>query len=235
MSSDNPPWFAHDSNGGIAILEVPSRLKSHPEVIRRSLELEPANPMKVGVVYVTTYSKDPQYVVKILDTDSEERAIYHRLLQDLDCPRNHTIPAELTSLEAGHPLLIMPFVWLSYSYHIRKDTSLFEKLGFCLQVLEGVEYLHDHKIAHLDLCLGNVVASSNARHQPYPGLTPKKVYIIDFGSARQLSLGPGVQPAIKLPSSQMPKPRGIEYLDPYSWDVYCAADIMRDILEVSCA
>ncbi|KAI9059999.1 hypothetical protein FKP32DRAFT_1656773 [Trametes sanguinea] len=231
FESDNPPWFVRDSNGGINILEVPPRLKSHPEVIRRGLELEPANPMKVGVVYVTRYSKEPVYVVKILDTNTEEREINQRLLQDLACPRNHTIPAELTPLESGHPLLIMPWVLQSYNDHIRQDTSLYDKLGLCLQVLEGVEYLHDHRIAHLDICLGNFVASSNDPHQHYPGLTPRKVYIIDFGCARQLPLGPGVQPAIELPSSQMPKPNGLKYMDPYSWDVYCTADIMRGILE----
>ncbi|KAJ2957898.1 hypothetical protein NUW54_g14569 [Trametes sanguinea] len=149
--SDNPPWFARDSNGGIDILEVPPRLKSHPEVIKRGLELEPANPMKVGVVYVTGYSKKPVYVVKILDTNTEEREINQRLLQDLACPRNHTIPAELTPLESGHPLLIMPWVLQSYNDHIRPDTSLYERLGLCLQVLEVCEV---HTISR-NVCVGD--------------------------------------------------------------------------------
>ncbi|KAJ2990155.1 hypothetical protein NUW54_g8557 [Trametes sanguinea] len=81
--SDNPPWYVQDENGEFVVLAVPLRLKEHPEIVRRGLQLEPAYPMKVGTVYRSSHHKDPQYVVKILDTDTEERDIYIRLLRDL--------------------------------------------------------------------------------------------------------------------------------------------------------
>ncbi|KAL7284589.1 hypothetical protein ACG7TL_001883 [Trametes sanguinea] len=237
MSSGNPPWYVQDENGAFVVLEVPPRLKNHPEIVRRGLQLEPAYPMKVahslrqGVVYRSSHLINPQYVVKILDTDTEERDIYTRLLRDLRCPRNPAIPGELTPPEVDHPLLIMPALQRSGMLSIL-DASFYEMLGYCLQFMEGVEYLHDQHIVHLDLCTDNVVTASNVRPHPHPDVIPGKVYIIDFDSSRQLSLGPGAHPAIKLPPSQVPKPNGLEHLDPYSWDVYCAADVMREILRV---
>ncbi|KAI9056333.1 hypothetical protein FKP32DRAFT_1586135 [Trametes sanguinea] len=229
--SDNPPWYVQDENGEFVVLAVPPRLKRHPEIVRRGLQLEPAYPMKVGTVYRSSHHTDPPYVVKILDTDTEERDIYLRLLRDLRCPRNPAIPGELTPPEIDHPLLIMPALQRNGMMPI-SNANLYDTLGFCLQFMEGVEYLHGQHIAHLDLCADNVVTASDVRPQPHPDVIPGKLYIIDFGFSRQLSLGPGAHPAINLPPTQVPKPDGVEYLDPYSWDVYCAADVMREIIQV---
>ncbi|KAJ3009921.1 hypothetical protein NUW54_g2632 [Trametes sanguinea] len=148
------------------------------------------------------------------------------------CPRNPAIPGELTPPEVDHPLLIMPALQQNGMMPIL-NANLYDTLGFCLQFMEGVEYLHDQHIAHLDLCADNVVTASDVRPQPHPDVIPGKLYIIDFGFSRQLSLGPGAHPAIKLPPTQVPKPNGVEHLDPYSWDVYCAADVVREIIQTS--
>ena len=47
-----------------------------------------------------------------------------------------------------------------------------------------------------------------------------KVYIMDFGQSRQFELGPGHQPAIKLPASRIDAPLGMTHFDPFSWDMF---------------
>ena len=57
--------------------------------------------------------------------------------------------------------------------------------------------------------------------------------MIDFGTSRQLTLGPGVHNAITLPPTQIPPPNGLKHFDPYSWDVYCLGYVFEDLMEVS--
>ncbi len=74
-----------------------------------------------------------------------------------------------------------------------------------------------------------------------------KIYLIDFGGAKILELGPGHQPAIDLPESQIGKPNpSMERFDPYAWDVYCVGmtfnmltqvrflDVLRSYADRSC-
>ncbi|KAI0331352.1 hypothetical protein GY45DRAFT_1322376 [Cubamyces sp. BRFM 1775] len=229
MSTGNPPWYEVDENGEIMILEVPARLKSHPEIIRRGFE--PLIPIKIGVVYVTLASKGPEYFIKILDTDTEEATIFQQLSRLVD-PRNPTIPGELTSPEVGHPLLITPGM-ASLTAIISLKKTLPRTLSIFLQLMEGIEFMHSLRIAHMDICPGNLVASVVHMSQlDDPNVEPDKVYFIDFGSSLQLPLGPGSQHAITLPPSQFGLAYDITRFDPYSWDVYCAALTMEKALEV---
>ncbi|KAI0324506.1 hypothetical protein GY45DRAFT_1262695 [Cubamyces sp. BRFM 1775] len=227
MSSGNPPWVERDENGKIMILEIPARLKSHPEVIRRGLE--PIAPVKIGVVYRTPDGKDTQYYIKILDTDTEEATMFQRLSRLVD-PRNHTAPGELTSPEIGHPLLITPAMG-SFEALLGLKTTLSHTLSIFLQLMEGIEFMHSLQIAHMDICTANLVATDIQLSRRYPNVEPYKVYFIDFGSSLQLPLGPGFQHAITLPPSQYALAYDITRFDPYSWDVYCAALTMEQALE----
>ncbi|KAI9069816.1 hypothetical protein FKP32DRAFT_1586615 [Trametes sanguinea] len=226
-SSGNPPWYVMDEDGQIMPLEVPARLKSHPEVIR--LGLDPVDPAKIGVVYRARVLNKPQYYIKIVDTSTQEAEVYKRLSQCLATP-NHTIPGELTPPEAGHPLLITPAL-SGFIIYIATASSLSETLAFFYQMMEGIEYMHSMNIAHMDVCPANIVAASLRTDQPYPGVEPAKLYFIDFGSSLQLPLGPGVQGAIPLPPSQYGLILDIKHFDPYSWDIHCAALTMRHTLE----
>ena len=118
--------------------------------------------------------------------------------------------------------------------------------------LKGIEYLHDHGIAHMvlscnyaasivahhacsqDLCYPNVLAASKREAAYDPRVTAGKLYIIDFDRARRLELKPGAQGAIALPSTVCRPPPGITHLDPYSWDVYCAGNLLQELVEVCC-
>ncbi|KAI0768318.1 hypothetical protein BD413DRAFT_696126 [Trametes elegans] len=226
--SRNPPWFVYDpTTGRVKLIEVPEQLRTHPEVQRRGLEL--TDPLKPGFVYVTSFIKHPQYAVKILTLETEEKAIYERLLQDLDDPTSHTLPCEVTT--DGHPLLIMPCARGHFSLP-RWEITLHRTLSLFLQLVEGVEYLHRQNIAHLDLCDGNVVGARLEDAENHACLVSRKLYIIDFDTSMQLDAGPGEQPALTLPPTQVRPPNNLKYFDPYSWDVYCLGNMMNNMLEV---
>ncbi|KAI0357914.1 hypothetical protein OH77DRAFT_1314205 [Trametes cingulata] len=228
MSSDGPPWdFRDPHTGEIRLLGVPERLQSHPDLRQRGLVV--THPLKPGFVYATSHRQQPQYAVKILDLATEELAIYQRLLELDPASPNHTLPCQVTQL--GHPLLIMPRLLEVYAMFGTAQWTLYELLSVFLQIVEGVEFLHRLHIAHLDLCFDNVVGAGATEAQYHRGVVHGKVYIIDFGSARTLQLGPGKQRAIVLPPTQIRPPNGLKHFDPYSWDVFCVAHILQVLVE----
>ncbi|KAI0768326.1 hypothetical protein BD413DRAFT_614639 [Trametes elegans] len=91
MTFEGPPWLVRDSDTGrVLILEVPEGLKNHPVLQQRGIVItEPAKP---GAVYTSDNLTQPQYAVKILDLNTEERAIYERLLPLDPASPNHTLP-----------------------------------------------------------------------------------------------------------------------------------------------
>ncbi|KAL7279573.1 hypothetical protein ACG7TL_005973 [Trametes sanguinea] len=170
------------------------------------------------VVFRTASENAPNYVVKAFDLNTEELQIYERLLGDLKRPANHTPPSEI--LRSTQPFLIMP-VLSELTTYVLTDTSLRFGLRVFYELIQGVEYLHDLHIAHLDIYPGNAMVALPYDATFHKSLVPDRIYIIDFDTARQFSLGPGVQPAIILPETQPHPPNGLTHFDPYSWDVYC--------------
>ncbi|KAM5541232.1 hypothetical protein V8D89_005161 [Ganoderma adspersum] len=212
-----------------SLLEVPDWLKDHPDLRSRGIKLH-MGIKPYGSLYYTARpigSAIPQYVIKVLDPATEEGPISERL-QDNPSSPNHGLPSEIIASEPR--LLVMPFAGrLSSLGYKNRPTSFF--LDVYHQIIEGVEYLHRLRIAHLDICLENVLYAYPAQAATDARLVEGKVYIIDFHTSRQLTLGPGIQPPIVLPSSQEKKPAGVTTLDPYSFDVYCAGRLMQFLLK----
>ncbi|KAM5541240.1 hypothetical protein V8D89_005169 [Ganoderma adspersum] len=211
-------------------LKVPEALKAHPELINRNLILE--YPLNIGSVYATSGFNPPQFVVKVLDPANEEEAIINRLQHDAS-PRNHLIPCEL--IRSDRSLLAMPYVH-DVDRPIRLHSGPFMRLCALLkvfhQIAEGVDHLHGLRIAHIDLCFGNVMAAVDETEEEHPlGTEAGRVYIIDFDRSRQLELGPGRQPPIELPSTQFKPPLQMKAFDPYSWDVYCMGKLFEQLTE----
>ncbi|KAH9853204.1 hypothetical protein C2E23DRAFT_868359 [Lenzites betulinus] len=203
MSTDsNPPWYVYSPDGRFEPGGIPDRLLHHPTIQERGMV--PVMPLIPGVVFST--ATDPDFVIKVLNTEREELAIYKRLLSDMNWSNNHTVPFELT--QTGHPLLIMPFLDRLSSIH-GGHWSPRSAMNVILQFVEGIDYLHSLHIVHMATAL----------------------YIIDFDSSRQFTLGPGVQPAIMLPETQTDKPNSLELLDPYSWDVYCVGRTIEEFMK----
>ncbi|KAI0324122.1 hypothetical protein GY45DRAFT_1331878 [Cubamyces sp. BRFM 1775] len=223
--SAGPPWMAYHPDGSIHISGVPDRLLHHPEMQRRGIRL--AYALKPGVVFRAAMD-GPQFVVKVVDLDTEELPISRRL-RGLSSPRNHAVPCEIYDDE--HPLLIMPYLAQLYSLIVWDCPSLDRLLEIFQDLAEGVDFLHQQHIAHLDICYGNVVAALSQHVAEHPSLVIGRTYIIDFDTSRQLALGPGSQHAIALPPTQIRPPNGLKHFDPYSWDVYCLGQLYKKLIK----
>ncbi|KAI0768325.1 hypothetical protein BD413DRAFT_134966 [Trametes elegans] len=209
--SDNPPWYAYRPDGKIQLGGVPERIMNHPVIKERGIAL--TDSVQPGVVFRSSLS-DPVEVVKVLNLSTQELPIYERLVQDMQSPMNHTVPS----------------IWSALPY---KGPAFGKLMTIFQDMIEGVVYLHSLNIAHLDICTGNVLAAHSGAPSGCYKLVHGRVYIIDFDSARQLELGPGVQGAITLPETQMEPPDGLQHFDPYSWDVYCLGHVCADLIEAA--
>ncbi|TBU38322.1 hypothetical protein BD309DRAFT_994522 [Dichomitus squalens] len=189
------------------ILKVPSWLIQHPELQRRGIHL--AQTFRPGTVFATEWGKSPRTVVKIVDPFKEEADILDSLQRDLACPASHVVPCDV--VRSDKLLAIMPCLF-----------SIEELLFASEKLSDGVAYLHDRGIAHMDLCNPNVRATSDREAAFDPRLKAYKLYIIDFDRSRKLDLKPG---------RLCRHPNGITHLDPYSWDVYCAGTWFLEYLE----
>ncbi|KAI0654282.1 hypothetical protein C8Q70DRAFT_1028602 [Cubamyces menziesii] len=229
---DNPPWYAREPDGSIIFSGVPERLVGHPELVRRGIELDYA--VKPGVVFESIAKDegpgDRGFVVKALDLEDEELEIYERLLRCLDSPQNHTIPCEI--VRSGHPMLIMPML-SSIDFVVTRYCKSFGNLADVFyQLIEGVAFLHKHRIAHMDLCFGNVGGALSSSASYHATLRRGRVYIYDFNTSRQFSRGPDSQHSITLPETQTPPPDGLTHFDPYSWDVYCLGVLFNELMDL---
>ncbi|KAI0350791.1 hypothetical protein OH77DRAFT_1005117 [Trametes cingulata] len=212
-----PEYDATDKYG------VPGWLRNHPELRRRGILLKEF--LKPTIVYHTATFDGLDHVVKVVEEDSREADIY-RLLQSHQSPRNHTIPCEIIESAGQQPILLMPSL-SSMDHAGLPDWPLSRMLSVFLQVVEAVEYLHDHNIVHLDICNGNILMATEYEARADARLVAGRVYLIDFETSRQLGAGPGVQGTIPVPPAQIKPPPGIERVDPYSWDIYCLGKLFE--------
>ncbi|KAI0352502.1 hypothetical protein OH77DRAFT_1428531 [Trametes cingulata] len=224
-----PPWpLARHADGSIDHLGIPDWLQNLPELQQRGIVLTVC--LKPWYVYSTPNHFDdvPAYVVKLLHPDTEEGAIYERLGRDPELSK-YTVPFEIIKSTNPH-LLVMPHIrCLTLGAPFRAPFS--EVMDVFVQVAEAVALLHDRKIAHLDICDGNALLARAVEAKFHKGVVPGRIYIIDYHHSRQLQLGPGEQPAISLPLTQVPPPLDIEDFDPYAWDAYCLAELWGMLIE----
>ncbi|KAI0751756.1 hypothetical protein C8Q80DRAFT_1159182 [Daedaleopsis nitida] len=206
---------------------VPDWVKDHPEVQARGIQLE--DTLKPKVVWRTGVQMPP-YVVKAVNPAGQEANIYERLRGLSPASPNHTLPG-CDVIRSEPPILIMPAVGEFLLDFTMWD--LHTLLRCYYQILEGVEFLHDLKIAHLDFVTDNLLLAPQWAvecHKNVP-LELGKVYIMDFGESQQYELGPGRQPAIKLPPSHITPPNDMTHFDPYSWDMLCVGHAFQWISE----
>ncbi|KAI8970745.1 hypothetical protein BD414DRAFT_518273 [Trametes punicea] len=209
---------------------VPDWLETHPELQGRGILLTDC--IKPACVFRTSPFMDvPQYVVKLLsnENDYSEARIYERLCQHRH-PRNHTLPSEILDVQTK-PILLLPCLSELYDLGITRWTFS-RLLEIFLQVVEGVEYMHQQRIAHGDICIGNIVVATERDAKMHNEVIAGRLYIIDFETSRQLNSSPGVQHALPLPQSQCRPPSDMDQFDPYSWDVYCLGKLFEYMAEM---
>ncbi|KAI0655867.1 kinase-like domain-containing protein [Cubamyces menziesii] len=125
----------------------------------------------------------------------------------------------------------MPYLCNLTRLLLDEDRTPARLIDIFYQLAEALEYLHSLRIAHLDVCHDNFVAALPEDERSQPAVVARRVYIFDFGTSRQLTLGPGAHNAITLPPTQIPPPNGLKHFDPYSWDVYCLGHVFEDLME----
>ncbi|KAI0643070.1 hypothetical protein C8Q79DRAFT_916459 [Trametes meyenii] len=208
---------------------IPDLLKTYPELRRRRIWL--TDVLKPDYVYHTSVARPPTYVVKILREDGLEGEIYEYLMKIPD-KRNHTPPCEVIRDSERPSILIMPHMTdMNRLSGYITNWSLSEFLAIFLQIIEGVEFMHEHRIVHMDICSGNTAAACSREVQEHPHLTEEKMYFIDFETAQRLSASPGIQGAVSLPETQVVPPDGMDRMDPYSWDMFCVGKLFEDMAE----
>jgi len=111
----------------------------------------------------------------VVDTNERQLLQY---LNDIKVPSNHTIPLlDVIDLSIGKTIIVLP--WKSPLDDVlqlghRSDDVVY----LCAQFIEGVAFLHAHKVAHCDLKPGNVVVDTKTESKTLP-----RLFVIDFDLA----------------------------------------------------
>ncbi|KAI0711746.1 hypothetical protein C8Q76DRAFT_653023 [Earliella scabrosa] len=217
-----------DDYMGMGPFSPPRWLRDHTELKSRGIML--ATFLSPFCAWATDSRLScPQYAVKVVD-HSDEADIYDLLHQLGPASRNHTLPCDVIRDE--HKVLIMPYLHDVTVAPQRRIPDLSALLEFFRQVVEGVEFLHSHNIAHMDMYSGQLIVATKRDVAQHPSVEAGKVYIIDYGASQRLLVGPGLQPAVDLPETQCKPPLGMKRFDPYSWDIYCTGVLFKTFVEV---
>ncbi|TFK78678.1 hypothetical protein K466DRAFT_445413, partial [Polyporus arcularius HHB13444] len=191
----------------------PQWLADHPELAVRNIKLTVC--LRAGKVWQT--GSVPLYAVKLLANNGVEASMYEMLMS---CPglSNHTLPAQLIRCPQGD-ILLMPLLESLLGRGGAWNIDVF--LDIFTQILQGIEFLHEHRITHMDFHAGNVVVGTTEDAAVFPEVVPERVYIIDFECAMHHPQGPGQQGPVDLTESLVQCPAGVRRMDPYAWDMYC--------------
>ncbi|KAJ7228303.1 hypothetical protein GGX14DRAFT_612088 [Mycena pura] len=151
-------------------------------------------------------------------------------------PRNHTVPLlDVVPLEnSKEVLIVMPFL---RRFHQPSFDRLDEVIYALVEIMRGIAFMHSHKIAHRDACLGNFVMDSTQLiptgfHFSAPYLTPDmkrdikprfalniQYYIIDFETSL-IRPGPGRALDHVGQDKTVPEFKSKDPYDPFKLDIY---------------
>jgi serine/threonine protein kinase len=109
--------------------------------------------------------------------DSNEHQLLHYLSRIKE-PSNHTIPLlDIIDLRIEKTIIVLP--WKSPLPGVLQSGNHPDNVvSLCLQIIEGVAFLHWHNVAHCDLKPDNVVVDTKSESQVSPCM-----FIIDFDLA----------------------------------------------------
>jgi serine/threonine protein kinase len=112
--------------------------------------------------------------------DISERQML-QYLSGIKAPKNYVIPLiDVIDLTIGKTILVLP--WKSpLDVILQFGDRPGDIVSLCLQFIEGVAFLHEHKVAHCDLKPGNVVVDTIFESETLPQL-----FIIDFDLAESV-------------------------------------------------
>ena len=105
--------------------------------------------------------------------DSNERQ-FLQSLSDIKAPSNHTIPLlDVIDLSIKKSIIVLP--WKSPLDEVLQFDNRRDVVSLCLQFIEGVDFLHQHNVAHCDLKPENVLVDIRSQSEE-----SSRLFIIDF-------------------------------------------------------
>ena len=112
-------------------------------------------------------------VLKIIAGSNERQFL--QSLGDIKAPSNHTIPLlDVIDLSTKETIIVLPWKF-PLDQFLRRHEHPKDVVSLCLQFIEGVDFLHQHNVAHCDLKPGNVVVDYKSQSEDSP-----RLWIIDF-------------------------------------------------------
>ncbi|KAI0315144.1 hypothetical protein OF83DRAFT_1164907 [Amylostereum chailletii] len=215
-----------------------------------------------AVVLDATRSSDGKFVtLKKIPASSPQEVEIAQYLSSAELSadiRNHSVPVldTLQVPESSTQILVMP---LLKEFRKPRFQTIGEVVAFLTQCFEGLEFMHEKGVAHLD-CNGNniMMDASPLYPKPYHPVDPLrrrdwkgsakhlfrtqrpvKYYFIDFGLSRRFS--PEDDHALWEPirggDKSVPEHQGLLYWrpsNPFSTDVYYLGNMIRKELIQEC-
>ncbi|EJD47838.1 hypothetical protein AURDEDRAFT_163298 [Auricularia subglabra TFB-10046 SS5] len=211
-------------------------------------------PIKYNILDATRIKDGAQVVMKLLNTDKDQFSVPQMQYFSTDSrrtdPRNHCVPLlELLSLDddPSSVILVQPRL---VPWDIWPFKRVDEVVEFLSQIFEGIAYLHEHHMVHLDASWGNIMmdglhlflepnhpsspetkasgrgdARHIARHQ---SKQPVKYYFIAFDQSVRFPDPATSYPVRRtrgqdttLPEDWLPDP-----YDPFKADIYCLGNFI---------
>lgn len=211
-------------------------------------------PQKDGVLDAIRISDGRKVVLKRVSTSTEEIPIARYLSSEplLSDPRNNAVPILDTILlpdDDNTALLVMPLLFPMDVLPFRRVGEFAEAVR---QYLQGLEFLHEHNIAHRDPCQFNLMMDASelipsgfhfSRYRTYDGINDwvewrergssesLRYYFIDFGLSRRYSANTNIKDVgIWGQDKSFPERSLTIPYDPFKTDIY---QLGNCILELS--
>ncbi|OCH88984.1 hypothetical protein OBBRIDRAFT_47165 [Obba rivulosa] len=175
----------------------------------------------MNVVQLARNGNGEEVVIKSLRHDSNELQMLQMMIS-MPSPRNRVVPCELLPCEIT-TLAVMPA--LNPLHASSLSFNIEEILDIMGQMIEALDFMHEHRIAFGDVAFDNAIRSMKVTPMqigPW-NIPPKRIYFIDFQTARSFPKGPGDGLRINDWTDyggHFEPPEGRGEVDPYSYDVY---------------
>jgi serine/threonine protein kinase len=149
-----------ETDGGTWELIDKAQHRNHFSIPDVTLTIVLQPPPHVRIVYRQSDPNKTRYIAKHLREGSNELAI-HEYLQSIPSPSHHIISFIEAVPSTTREWLILPKLYLIRYQWSLDENGVAGRVRLGQGLIEGLAYLHEHKIAHRDIKPGNLVRDSN--------------------------------------------------------------------------